>query len=102
MTLNLPIEDNGFDKYEFKFVVNDNNWQINSNLPQVKDKNGNVNNYVSLPGSRNSNSAPQQAQITVISNPNEYTFPDMRYARRVLNEIHEECTKHNADIFLHQ
>ena len=26
----------------------------------------------------------------------------MRYVRRRLNEVHEECTRKNAEIFLHQ
>ena len=30
------------------------------------------------------------------------TFPDIRYARGILNQVHSHCTEYNASIFLHQ
>lgn len=30
------------------------------------------------------------------------TFGDIRYARGILNQVHQECTSSNASIFLHQ
>jgi len=40
------------------------------------------------------------------SSKGEYTckemiYEDMRYARMVLNRVHEQCTRLNAEIFLH-
>ena len=35
------------------------------------------------------------------SNNKEMIYEDMRYARMVLNRVHEHCTRLNAEIFLH-
>jgi|LauGreDrversion4_2_1035121.scaffolds.fasta_scaffold600686_2 hypothetical protein len=36
------------------------------------------------------------------SSSKEMIYEDMRYARMVLNRVHEHCTRLNAEIFLHQ
>jgi hypothetical protein len=33
----------------FKFVIDENNWQVNHGLPKTKDSSGNENNYVDVP-----------------------------------------------------
>lgn len=48
LKLTIPFID-GVSRFEYKFVVNDTNWQINVNMPQVRDSNGNVNNYLDVP-----------------------------------------------------
>jgi hypothetical protein len=70
---------------------------MNDSLPKVSDGKGNVNNYLDVP-------RPKSKQSTTTMPPQsqqEFTFQDIRYARRKLNEVHEECTRFNAEIFLH-
>lgn len=47
VNLSLPFED-GKDRYEYKFVVEGRDWQINPDKPKVSNH-GNVNNYVEIP-----------------------------------------------------
>lgn len=47
-TLTLPIID-GHDRYEYKFIVNENDWQVSRDLPITRDKSGNENNYFVVP-----------------------------------------------------
>ena len=49
-TATLPID---FSKhsYQYKFVVNDNDWVVNQALPTAADPHGNVNNSLAIPRS---------------------------------------------------
>ena len=44
----LPIIE-GQEKYQYKFVVNGSNWEINQDMPKSGDGRGNVNNEVMIP-----------------------------------------------------
>jgi hypothetical protein len=48
LTLTLPIID-GQDGYEYKFIVNENDWQVSRELPIKRDHSGNENNYIEVP-----------------------------------------------------
>jgi hypothetical protein len=71
-------------------------------LPKKTAKDGFDNNLLEIPGAV-SPSFPKPREETFSKKPEggEWTFNDIRYARKKLNAIHEECTQNNAEIFLH-
>ena len=93
--------DGSKSQYQFKFVVNDKDWILNSALPTAKDSNGHPNNCLNVPNSgfgfQMNFSAPSKGPTS----NEEKTFEDIRYARMKLNKVHIECTTLNAEIFLH-
>ena len=80
-------------------MINGTEWKTNDSFPKRDDGKGNVNNILEV----KEVSRASVAQITPVqSGTSEWTFNDIRYARKKLNAVHEECTKHNAEIFLHE
>ena len=87
----------------YKFVINGKDWKYNDLLPKKIETNGNINNLLEIPGALLP-SFPKPREETASKQPEggDRTFNDIRYARKKLNAIHEECTQNNAEIFLHQ
>jgi hypothetical protein len=87
----------------YKFVINGKDWKYNDLLPKKIETNGNINNLLEIPGAiLPSIAKPREETPSIISEGGDRTFNDIRYARKKLNAIHEECTQNNAEIFLHQ
>ena len=65
------------------------------------DPGGAVNNVLDVPLSGGSQFGSSQPSAP--ARPGEQkTLEDIRYARLLLNRVHRECNKLNAEIFLHQ
>jgi hypothetical protein len=87
----------------YKFVINSKDWKCNDLLPKKKDKDCYDNNLLEIPGVLSpSFPKPREEASSKKSEGEDRTFQDIRYARKKLNAIHEECTQNNAEIFLHQ
>jgi len=81
-------------RIEYKFVINDNEWQNDSSKPNVKDKNGNVNNFIEF----KRDGLPPMPSF--IQSP-DVTKPDLRLVRHYLNRVHSFCNENHAEIFMH-
>jgi hypothetical protein len=98
----FPIIKGEKQFYLYKFVINGNDWKCNDLLPK-KNTDGNINNLLEIPGALLPSIAkPRVEVISKTSEGGDQTFNDIRYARKKLNAIHEECTQNNAEIFLDQ
>jgi len=64
-------------------VFDDNNWVVNKELPTIDDGFGNINNHF----------FPESNTKTVMQ--------DITQIRTLMNKIHSETTKKDAQIFLH-
>lgn len=93
--MEFPIIDGDFNEYQYKFVINGSDWRINDKEPKKDDGKGNINNYFSV-GIPNKHEHKLSPALKI-----EKEYPDIRYARRILNEVHELSTSNNAEIFLH-
>jgi hypothetical protein len=67
-------------------VVDEANWVINNELPKNDDGLGNINNFF--------DPSPKPNPRTVMK--------DIRQIRSLLNKVHIETTREDAEIFLHQ
>lgn len=99
---NFAIIKGEIQYFMYKFVINGKDWKLNDLLPK-KTIDGNTNNLLEIPGAVPP-SFPKSREEAPSKKPEggEWTFNDIRYARKKLNAIHEECTQNNAEIFLHQ
>jgi hypothetical protein len=87
----------------YKFVINGNDWKCNDLLPKKATTHGLINNLLEIPEKFSSvGKSREEAPPSKKPEGGEWTFTDIRYARKKLNAIHEECTQNNAEIFLHQ
>jgi hypothetical protein len=72
-------------------------------LPKKLSTCGNLENLLEIPGAiLPSIARPREEAPSKFSDRGDRIFNDIRYARKKLNAIHEECTQNNAEIFLHQ
>jgi hypothetical protein len=86
----------------YKFVINGKDWKYNDLLPK-KTSDGIISNLIEIPGAiLPSIVRPREEAPSKFCDRGDWTFNDIRYARKKLNAIHEECTQNNAEIFLHQ
>jgi 1,4-alpha-glucan branching enzyme len=94
-TVSLPIDSRS--QYQYKFIVNDTEWVTNPDAPKAYDSKGKENNCVPVPGKGMSMSN----SVSTSSASTEKVYEDIRYPRMILNKVHEECTRNNAEIFMH-
>jgi hypothetical protein len=52
-TYNLPL-NSGKREFQYKFVLDGNNWIVNNSQPTAKDASGNVNNVLLVPSNSSS------------------------------------------------
>jgi hypothetical protein len=86
----------------YKFVINGKYWKCNDLLPKKTATDGMINNLLEIPGALSSIAKPREESPSKQPEGGDWTFNDIRYARKKLNAIHEECTQNNAEIFLHE
>lgn len=87
----------------YKFVINGKDWKCTDLLPKKTAPDGMINNLLEIPGTiLPSTAKPREETPSKQPEGGDRTFNDIRYARKKLNAIHEECTQNNAEIFLHQ
>ena len=67
-------------------MVDEGNWVINNELPKNDDGLGNINNFF--------DPCPKSNPRTVMK--------DISHIRSLLNKVHVETTREDAEIFLHQ
>lgn len=96
-TVTLPIDSRA--QYQYKFVVNDTEWIVSPNAPKAYDSRGKENNAVAVPGKGGFSMASSVS--TSSAAPSERVYEDIRHARMMLNRVHTECTRLNAEIFMH-
>jgi hypothetical protein len=107
-SITLPL--GGKAQYQYKFVVNGNDWLTNDSMPITDDGRGNRNNVINVPNSQQavggfagpsfSVSMPRSSNRQI--NLGDKVFDDLRPARMIFNRVHEHCTRLDASIFLHQ
>lgn len=96
---NLPVPADG-SRLQYKFVINGTEWVMNENAPKASDPRGRVNNAVPVPG--RSTAPPMASSGSVQGPPEQKTFEDIRYARMCLNRVHTDCTRRDAEIYMHK
>ncbi len=77
--------------YQYKFVLDREQWVIEQKLEQINDGKGNLNNIVHV-----------KSKIDSIANLHATTLSNLRYIRRIMNYYHNLLNKANATMFLHR
>jgi hypothetical protein len=96
-TLQIPGDG---ARLQYKFVLNGTEWVLNESAPMASDPRGRLNNAVPIPGR---SAGPAMAASGGGQGPPEQrTFEDIRYARMCLNRVHTDCTRRNAEIYMHK
>ena len=90
-------------------MINDKEWVINPKVAKAKDGSGNENNVVAVPDRQSGGFLPSSMQLggsgptagSVRPPGQQRTLEDIRYARMILNRVHYECNRRDAEIFMH-
>jgi 1,4-alpha-glucan branching enzyme len=86
--------DTSKDHYQYKFIIDGVDWVVNDQEPICTDSAGNENNKVDIPlGVKKFD----RDEVKTIPLGDDHWY-DIRYARHVLNQIHDQCNEYNAEI----
>ena len=80
-------------------MIDDKEWVTNPKVAKAKDGSGHENNVVAVPDRQSGGSGPTAGSVRPTGQ--QRTLEDIRYARMILNRVHYECNRRDAEIFMH-